>query len=124
MDPNFDREVDVLVAGTGAAGLTAAITAAANGHRVLLVESTARWGGSTALSGGGAWMPTHPLIRGLRRDDSVEKALAYMDAVIGDVGPASSPERRRAFVETVPAVFSLLAGSGVRWTPARDYPDY
>ena len=124
MGGTWDREVDVLVVGTGGAGLTAAITAALEGQRTLVVESTPRWGGSTALSGGGLWMPTNPLIRRLRRDDSVEKAMAYMDAVIAYTGPASSPERRRAFVETVPVVFRMLARQGVRWTAAKDYPDY
>lgn len=124
MSAAWDREVDVLVVGTGAAGLTAAIAAAAEGRSVLLVESTPKWGGSTALSGGGAWMPTNPLMRRIRLDDSVEKALAYMDAIIGDVGPASSAERRRAFVETVPAVVRLFARLGVRWSAAKDYPDY
>ncbi|WP_430786647.1 FAD-dependent oxidoreductase [Actinoplanes sp. G11-F43] len=116
----WDREVDVLVVGTGAAGLTAAITAAHAGARVLVVESTAKWGGTTALSGGGLWMPTNPLVPG----DSVDKALTYMEAAIGEAGPASSPERRRAFVETVPEVYALLAGLGVRWTAAKEYPDY
>ncbi len=124
MGEAWDREVDVLVVGSGAAGLTAAITAASAGRTVLVVESTERWGGTTALSGGGLWMPTNPLIRRHRRDDSAEKALAYMDAVIEYTGPASSPERRRAFVEAVPVVFRLLARHGVRWALAKDYPDY
>jgi 3-oxosteroid 1-dehydrogenase len=124
MSPNWDREVDILVVGTGAAGLTAAITAAAAGRTVIVVESTPKWGGTTALSGGGAWMPANQLMRRLRLDDSVEKALAYLDAIIGDVGPASSPERRRAFVETAPTVVRFFARQGVRWSPAKDYPDY
>jgi 3-oxosteroid 1-dehydrogenase len=118
---NFDRDVDVLVVGTGAAGLTAAIAAADAGASVLVVESTGKWGGTTALSGGGLWMPTNPLIKG---EDSVEKALTYMEAAIGDAGPASSPERRRAFVETIPEVYALLADNGVRWVASHDYPDY
>ncbi|WP_433360480.1 FAD-dependent oxidoreductase [Actinoplanes sp. CA-142083] len=117
----MDREVDVLVAGSGAAGLSAAIVAAHAGLRVLVVESTAKWGGTTALSGGGLWMPTNPLIRG---EDSVEKALTYMEAAIGEAGPASSPQRRRAFVETIPEVYAFLERLGVRWIPAKDYPDY
>ncbi|BEL03327.1 FAD-binding protein [Actinoplanes sichuanensis] len=117
----WDREVDVLVVGTGAAGMTAAIAAADSGAEVLIVESTAKWGGTTALSGGGLWMPTHPAMGGT---DSVDKALTYMAAAIGDVGPASSPERRRAFVETVPEVYTFLERLGVRWTVAKEYPDY
>jgi 3-oxosteroid 1-dehydrogenase len=121
MAETAEREVDVLVVGTGAAGLTAAIAAADAGASVLVVESTGKWGGTTALSGGGLWMPTNPLIKG---EDSVEKALTYMAEAIGDAGPASSPERRRAFVETIPEVYALLAGKGVRWVASHDYPDY
>ncbi|MFD0523131.1 FAD-dependent oxidoreductase [Paractinoplanes durhamensis] len=120
MTESWDREVDVLVVGSGAAGLSAAIAAATQGLRVLVVESTAKWGGTTALSGGGLWMPTNPFVDG----DSVEKALTYMESAIGEAGPASSPERRRAFVETIPEVFAFLQKLGVRWVPAKDYPDY
>ncbi len=116
----WDLETDVLVVGSGAAGLSAAITAKEAGLATLVVESTDRWGGTTAMSGGGLWMPTNPFVP----EDSVEKALLYMDTVIGDVGPASSPERRRAFVTAVPRVFELFARLGLKWTPSKDYPDY
>ncbi|MGP3919343.1 FAD-dependent oxidoreductase [Nonomuraea sp. 10N515B] len=124
MGAPWDREVDVLVVGTGAAGLATAAVAADAGQRVLVVESTSKWGGTTALSGGGLWMPTNPLMATFGREDSVDKALTYMAAAIGDAGPASSSERRRAFVETVPEVFRFLERLGVRWAADKDYPDY
>jgi len=62
MTEQWDDSVDVLVAGSGAAGLTAAIAAADRGLEVLVVESTARWGGTTSISGGGLWMPANPLM--------------------------------------------------------------
>ncbi|GAA3218883.1 FAD-binding protein [Dactylosporangium siamense] len=124
MAVQWDREVDVLVVGTGAAGMTAAIAAADAGRRVLVVESTGKWGGTTALSGGGLWMPTNPLMAGFGQVDSVDKTLTYLEAAIGDAGPASSPERRRAFVESVPEVFTFLQRLGVRWAAAKEYPDY
>ena len=120
----WDREVDLLVAGTGAAGLSAAIAGADRGLTVLLAESTDRWGGTTMLSGGGLWMPNNPLMRRKHIADSPEEALTYMNDVIGDVGPASTPARRKAFVNAVPGVFHLLEGMGVRWSIAKDYPDY
>ena len=120
----WDREVDLLVAGTGAAGLSAAIAGADRGLTVLLAESTDRWGGTTMLSGGGLWMPNNPLMRRKHIADSPEEALTYMNDVIGDVGPASTPARRKAFVDAVPGVFHLLEGMGVRWSIAKDYPDY
>jgi 3-oxosteroid 1-dehydrogenase len=124
MTTHWDREVDVLVAGSGAAGLTAAITAADAGKTALIVESTDRWGGTTMLSGGGLWMPANPLMKKLGIPDSRADALNYMQEAIGDAGPASSIARREAFVDTVPRVFNLLAGLGVRWCAAKDYPDY
>jgi len=124
MTAQWDREVDVLVAGSGAAGLTAAITAADAGLTALVVESTGRWGGTTMLSGGGLWMPNNPLMKKLGIQDSRADALTYLEAAIGDAGPASSTERREAFVDAVPRVFGLLAGLGVRWCAAKDYPDY
>ncbi|WP_328467585.1 FAD-dependent oxidoreductase [Actinoplanes sp. NBC_00393] len=124
MTQTWDREVDVLVVGTGGAGMAAAIAAADAGAGVLVVESTGKWGGTTALSGGGLWMPTNPLIAKHGGEDSVDKALTYLEAAIGEAGPASSPERRRAFVETIPEVYELLARLGVRWTASKDYPDY
>lgn len=120
----WDREVDLLVVGTGAAGLSAAITAADAGLQTLVVESTELWGGTTMRSGGGLWMPTNLLMNGIGVKDSVADALTYMEAAIGDAGPASSPERRLAFVHAVPAVFGLLDRLGVRWVAAKNYPDY
>ena len=127
MTRQWDREVDVLVAGSGAAGLTAAITAADAGLSTLVVESTDRWGGTTMRSGGGLWMPNNPVMRRCGIQDSREEALTYLEASIGpvdDVGPASSHERREAFVDAVPDVVGLLERLGVRWCVARDYPDY
>lgn len=124
MSEGWDREVDVLVVGSGSAGLSAAVTAADAGLETLVIESTEKWGGSSNLSGGGLWMPANPLMATFGASDSVDEALTYMDACIGDAGPASSPERRRAFVESVPEVFRFFERLGVRWTPAKDYPDY
>jgi len=124
MEQSWDDEVDVLVAGTGAAGLAAAIAAADAGARTLVVEATDRWGGTTMRSGGGLWMPANPLMARDGVQDSAEDALRYMDEVIADVGPASSPERRRAYVEAVPEVVTSLERLGVRWARATDYPDY
>lgn len=90
MTRQWDLEVDFLVAGSGAAGLSAAITTKRNGLDVFLVETEARWGGTTCLSGGGLWMPNNPLMHRDGVQDSFEEALAYMEATIGDVGPHTS----------------------------------
>lgn len=56
---SFDDEVDVVVLGTGGAGLTAALTAAVNGASVAVYEKAATIGGTTAVSGGIVWIPAH-----------------------------------------------------------------
>jgi len=120
----WDEKVDLLVGGSGAAAMSAAIAGKNAGLNVLIVESTDRWGGTTSISGGGLWLPNHPDMAKLGKQDSIEKALEYMDVTIGDVGPASSPERRRAYLETIPAVYNLFRSKGLRWALSKDYPDY
>ena len=88
MTREWDRHVDVLVAGSGAAGLTAAIAAADAGLSTLVVESTDRWGGTTMRSGGGLWMPNNPIMRRRGIRDSREEALDLP-------GVVHRPDRRR-----------------------------
>ncbi|MFW2513234.1 FAD-binding protein [Demequina sp. SO4-13] len=123
-EQTWDEEVDLLVAGSGAAAMSAAIAGADAGLTVLIVESTEKWGGTTAISGGGLWMPNHPDMGKLGKEDSREKVLTYMDTVIGDVGPASSKARREAYVDTVPVVYNEWKRLGVKWALSADYPDY
>jgi 3-oxosteroid 1-dehydrogenase len=55
-------EFDVIVAGSGAAGMTAALTAAHRGLSVVVIEKTGHVGGSTARSGGGVWVPGNEVL--------------------------------------------------------------
>ena len=59
----FDHTVDVLVVGSGGGGMTAALAADASGLDTLVVEKSPHFGGSTALSGGGIWVPGAPVQR-------------------------------------------------------------
>src|SRR5262245_24982008 len=65
---------DVLVVGTGAGGLTAALTAASAGRSVVVCEKAAHWGGTSATSGGFIWIPASSLAAAAGADDSVEEA--------------------------------------------------
>lgn len=120
----FEHTYDVVVVGSGGAAFGAALGAVDEGLSVLMVESTDRWGGSTAMSGGGMWLPDNPLMRRAGVGDSRAEALAYMEATIGDVGRATSPERKEAFVDGVGDLVTTAERFGVRFARAANYPDY
>lgn len=80
----FPTSVDVIVIGSGAGGLTAAITAAQGGRSVLVVEKADVIGGTTAWSGGGVWIPTNHLMASASEPDTPEKAATYIQAVLGN----------------------------------------
>jgi 3-oxosteroid 1-dehydrogenase len=108
-------EVDVLVAGSGAAGLSAALTAASSGLSVLVVESARNWGGTSAISGGRVWIPA------AGPDDSEEAAVEYLEAVLG----SGHAEMIEAFVEGArPMAGFVESHSRHRFVPCPSYPDY
>ncbi len=123
-EQRWDEQFDVIIVGSGAAGITAAIVAAAHGLRAVIVEKASEWGGSSALSGGGMWIPNNPVSLAAGLQDSFDEALTYMEAVIGDVGPASSRERKIAFLTNGPEMVRFLQRQGVTFVPAMEYPDY
>jgi 3-oxosteroid 1-dehydrogenase len=117
-----EDQYDVVVVGSGAAGMTAAITAAHHGLRTVLIEKASHFGGSTARSGGGIWIPNNEVLRHDRVSDTPEAARSYLRAIIGDVVPA---DRIDTYLDRGPEALSyVLAHTPVRmqWVP--DYSDY
>ncbi|MGV9586966.1 FAD-binding protein [Nocardia farcinica] len=89
---DWNDEVDVVVAGSGG-GLAGAYTAAREGLSVAVVEATDKFGGTTAYSGGGGvWFPCNPVLRRAGTDDTIEDALTYYHAVVGDRTPRELQE--------------------------------
>lgn len=123
-NPTTDRRADVVVIGTGAAGLAAAITAHAEGLSVIMLERSDMLAGTTALAGGGIWAPANRFMLADGDDDSASSALAYLEAVVGDAGPATTTARKRAFVEAVPRAIDYLEAQGIRFRRTAGYPDY
>jgi 3-oxosteroid 1-dehydrogenase len=121
---NWDLGVDVLIAGSGAAALSAALTASMAGLIPLVVEGAEQWGGTTAMSGGGVWAPANGIARLAGIEDSPEAALAYLESVVGDVGPASSLARRKAYIEAAPQMAEAFESIGFDWSFGAHYPDY
>ena len=86
--------------GSGGGGMVAALTAAEVGASAIVLEKRDLIGGSTAMSGGVVWIPANPLLRADGIADSEADGLTHFEAVVGDVGPCSSDERRRAFLSS------------------------
>lgn len=116
----WTSEVDVVVLGTGGAGLAAALTAATNGARVAVYEKAPTVGGTTAVSGGITWIPAHDRLAGAEL--SVADALKYLEAQ--SLG-AMDRELVETFVRTGPAMLDYLEQhSDLRFEIAEGFPDY
>ena len=120
----YDEETDVLIVGSGGAALCAALRSHAHSFRAIVIEKDKTIGGTTAWSGGGLWIPNNLYIQALGRKDSVEEARKYLDRIIGDIGPASSPARRLAFLENAPRMLEFLVEVGFQGRASGNYPDY
>lgn len=118
-------QTDVIVVGTGAAGLSAALAASVAGARVLVLEKAAVLGGTTAMSGGCIWAPGHHYIAAMGVSDSREAALEYIRAVSPDGWHNTEEPLWAAFVDHAPAMLKFLeAHSPLRFVPNRDPDPY
>jgi succinate dehydrogenase/fumarate reductase flavoprotein subunit len=113
---------DVIVIGAGAAGMSAACTAAAMGRRVLLVEHSDRVGGTTAISGGMVWIPANHKMRSAGIDDSLDRARAYLNATVP--GSAGDSRMEAFLTQADEAIRFLEAHTQLRLQAVPRYPDY
>jgi succinate dehydrogenase/fumarate reductase flavoprotein subunit len=119
----FDHIVDVLVVGSGGGGMTAALTAHASGLDTLVVEKSAHFGGSTALSGGGIWVPGAPAQQREGYAPEPEGVVEYLrqitDALVDEA-------RIRQYVDSAPRMLEFLENLSswfeFVWKPG--YADY
>jgi succinate dehydrogenase/fumarate reductase flavoprotein subunit len=110
-------EFDIVVFGSGAAGLTAAVVAACEGLRVGLFEKAAQLGGTTATSGGAVWIPCSAQARAAGIVDSIDAARRYLEAQLGrfarrdlvDAYLGSGPEALDYLARRTEIVFDLFA---------------
>ena len=113
---------DVIVVGAGAAGLSAAITAAAQGLTTVIIEKSPYWGGSTSRSGGGVWIPNNSVLKRDGVDDTPERAREYVKAIIGE---HAREDRIDAYIDRGPEALDFLmkhAPLDLEWV--KNYSDY
>jgi len=113
---------DLVVVGSGVAGLSAAVFAALEGAKVLVVESTEYLGGTSALSGGTVWAPLTRTGSTINSDDSREKVSSFLDSAVGDYGDR---KMRETFLDAAPqAIATLEDKTQVAFRPYPKHPDY
>jgi len=117
-----DDTFDLVVLGSGAGGMTAALVAALEGLRPLPVETSDLIGGTTALSSGTVWTPYNRHQRELSPTDDPKAASTYLDALVGD---RAERALREAFLVAGPQMIDFLHDrTDVRFRPYTRSPDY
>ena len=120
---NFDTTVDFLIIGSGGGGMVAGIAAADRGLSALIVDKGKTFGGSTAISGGGIWIPNAPvLLRSGAQRDSRESIRRYLDILTeGKV----AGDRIDAYIDNGPKMMELLERSPhIDFYWVKGYSDY
>jgi succinate dehydrogenase/fumarate reductase flavoprotein subunit len=117
-----DFHFDLVVVGSGAGGLAAALTASLLGLDVLVIEKEPWIGGTTAYSGGWLWVPCSPHARRAGIADSLEETVRYLQH---EIGSAYDAQRIEAYLAAAPKLVSLLEeNSQMKFSLGVEYPDY
>jgi 3-oxosteroid 1-dehydrogenase len=117
---DWDQQCDVLVVGSGGGALAGALAAASAGLRVVVIEKTELFGGTTAYSGGGLWIPLNPANERAGVEDSPGQVERYLDATVG----LERRELRDAYLAAGPGVIAELERSPWLEFEWRPFPDY
>ncbi|NPD90245.1 MAG: FAD-binding protein [Asgard group archaeon] len=118
----FDYSYDIVIVGSGGGGLTAALVAKEAGLDIVIVEKTEFYGGSTALSGGGMWIPNNFVLEKKGIKDSYEKAKKYMENTVGD---RVSVEKQEAYLKNAPKMIEWLRNNAnMKYIHMSGYSDY
>lgn len=119
---HWDASYDVVVVGSGAGAMTAALRAHDLGLKVLVIEKSDRYGGTSAVSGGGIWIPNNHRVPELGGSDSDAEAVGYIKAVIGD--PDNDGRIETYVAQAKEMVKYLERGTHARFEAQAQYADY
>jgi 3-oxosteroid 1-dehydrogenase len=121
MAQDWDLEVDVLVVGSGAGGLLAALVAAHGGAQALVIEKESQWGGTSATSGGGIWIPGSDQAAAAGFTDDLDDAFRY----VRKLSAPNVPDKNiRAFVDNAAPMLRWVSAHTILNYQAFPYPDY
>lgn len=122
----METSFDFVAVGSGGGSMCAALVLRAAGRSVLILEKSGLVGGTTAASGGVMWIPNNRYMQAEGIADSLDAAVAYLDAVIGDRDdwPGASRERRHTYAEQAPRMIDFLHEQGIRLRRIPSWPDY
>lgn len=115
-------KVDVLVVGSGAAGMSAAVTAAIGGASVLVAEKASVLGGTSAWSGGWLWIPGNPLAREEGIEEDASTPLTYLQH---EMGGEPADDRLRTFLRYGPEMVDFFRRhTTVQFISGSKMPDF
>lgn len=109
---------DIVVVGSGQGGMMTALRAHDRGLKPLIIEKCSHYGGTSAFSGGGIWIPNHRWLKGV---DTPEKALTYLRAITRGQG---DDDKFRAFIDNAPAMAEYAMSLGADLFMLESVPDY
>ncbi|WP_375398833.1 FAD-dependent oxidoreductase [uncultured Sphingomonas sp.] len=124
MSDSGTETTDFVIVGSGGGALAAALTAARAGMSVTVLEKNAKFGGSTAMSGGILWLPGNPVSRRTGDRDTIDAGRTYLDDLIGNTDKASTPARRESFLRAIDPMVTMLEEEGLRFYACKGYSDY
>ncbi len=115
-------QCDLLVIGSGAGGLSAAVTAAHLGLQVIVAEKDPQFGGTTAWSGGWMWLPRNPLAVEAGIVEPIEEPLSYLRHELGE---RFDEARARVFLEAAPAMVEFFRSrTALQFSDGNAIPDF
>lgn len=125
MNPEIGSEYDLIIIGSGAGAMGAALVARSLGKRPVIFEKLDKVGGTTAFSGGVCWVPDNSLLAEVGIEDSYDRVRTYFDQVVTYPGKAVTRERTDAFLKGARKAFDFLRDRGLKLRrPYHDWPDY